>query len=51
MGFVFSYTQNGLLNMLDRNRRTKEAPQRFQLERVEFDVILALEERVYDQVS
>lgn len=51
VGFVFSYTQNGLLNMLDRNRRTKEAPQRFQLERVEFDVILALEERVYDQVS
>ncbi|GMR36490.1 hypothetical protein PMAYCL1PPCAC_06685, partial [Pristionchus mayeri] len=44
------YTQNGLLNMLDRNRRIKEAPQRFQLERDEFDVIMALEERVYDQI-
>ncbi|GMT14887.1 hypothetical protein PFISCL1PPCAC_6184, partial [Pristionchus fissidentatus] len=44
------YTQNGLLNMLDRNRRIKEAPQRFQLEKEEFDVILALEERVYDQI-
>uniref|UniRef100_A0A1I7X1Z3 RNA polymerase II subunit A C-terminal domain phosphatase SSU72 n=1 Tax=Heterorhabditis bacteriophora TaxID=37862 RepID=A0A1I7X1Z3_HETBA len=45
------YTQNGLLNMLDRNRRIKECPQKFQHETKEFDVIICLEERVYDQVS
>ncbi|KAJ1369098.1 RNA polymerase II subunit A C-terminal domain phosphatase ssup-72 [Parelaphostrongylus tenuis] len=44
------YTQNGLLNMLDRNRRIKPAPQKFQHEDQEFDVIICLEERVYDQV-
>lgn len=44
------YTQNGLLNMLDRNRRIKPAPQKFQHEDKEFDVIICLEERVYDQV-
>ncbi|CAI4233398.1 unnamed protein product [Auanema sp. JU1783] len=44
------YLQNGLLNMLDRNRRIKECPQKFQKETKEFDVIICLEERVYDQV-
>ncbi|KIH58716.1 Ssu72-like protein [Ancylostoma duodenale] len=43
------YTQNGLLNMLDRNRRIKPSPQKFQHEDKEFDVIICLEERVYDQ--
>ncbi|KAK6011727.1 Ssu72-like protein [Ostertagia ostertagi] len=45
------YTQNGLLNMLDRNRRIKPAPQKFQHEDKEFDVIICLEERVYDQLD
>ncbi|CAJ0955475.1 unnamed protein product, partial [Mesorhabditis belari] len=44
------YTENGLLNMIDRNRRIKEAPQKLQETKEEFDVIIALEERVYDQV-
>ncbi|TKR77788.1 hypothetical protein L596_018700 [Steinernema carpocapsae] len=44
------YTQNGLLNMLDRNRRIKEKPQKFQRAKEYFDVIICLEERVYDQV-
>lgn len=44
------YTENGLLNMLDRNRRIKTAPQKLQTDPTEFDVIVALEERVYDQV-
>ncbi|VDK60348.1 unnamed protein product [Cylicostephanus goldi] len=48
---LFSYTQNGLLNMLDRNRRIKPAPQKFQHEDKEFDVIICLEERVYDQAG
>ncbi|CAI5442236.1 unnamed protein product [Caenorhabditis angaria] len=44
------YTQNGLLNMVDRNRHIKPRPQRFQIETREFDVVFCLEERVYDQV-
>ncbi|CAB3404117.1 unnamed protein product [Caenorhabditis bovis] len=44
------YTQNGLLSMVDRNRRIKTRPQRFQLETREFDIVFCLEERVYDQV-
>uniref|UniRef100_A0AAF5PYN0 RNA polymerase II subunit A C-terminal domain phosphatase SSU72 n=1 Tax=Wuchereria bancrofti TaxID=6293 RepID=A0AAF5PYN0_WUCBA len=44
------YTQNGLLNMLDRNRRIKDMPQKFQHFSGKFDVIICLEERVYDQV-
>uniref|UniRef100_H2Z5Z3 RNA polymerase II subunit A C-terminal domain phosphatase SSU72 n=1 Tax=Ciona savignyi TaxID=51511 RepID=H2Z5Z3_CIOSA len=44
------YTQNGVLNMLDRNRRIKERPQRFQDFKGKFDVIITLEERVYDQI-
>ncbi|XP_037815856.1 RNA polymerase II subunit A C-terminal domain phosphatase SSU72 isoform X2 [Lucilia sericata] len=44
------YTQNGLLHMLDRNRRIKKCPERFQDCREQFDIIVTVEERVYDQV-
>ena len=44
------YTQNGLLNMLDRNRRIKEKPERFQDCKAEFDIIVTCQERVFDQV-
>ncbi|GIY78495.1 RNA polymerase II subunit A C-terminal domain phosphatase SSU72 [Caerostris extrusa] len=44
------YTQNGLLHMLDRNRRIKSHPERFQSCYESFDVIFTVEERVYDQV-
>ncbi|XP_072174424.1 RNA polymerase II subunit A C-terminal domain phosphatase SSU72-like [Diadema setosum] len=44
------YTQNGILHMLDRNRRLKPKPERFQSSKEKFDIILTAEERVYDQV-
>lgn len=44
------YTQNGILHMLDRNRRIKPCPERFQACKDKFDIIFTCEERVYDQV-
>lgn len=44
------YTQNGILHMLDRNRRIKPKPERFQDVVEEFDVIFTVEERIYDAV-
>jgi len=44
------YTQNGILNMLDRNRRIKFGPQRLQETDEKYDLIFTAEERVYDQV-
>lgn len=36
--------------MLDRNRRIKTAPERFQESNQKFDILITVEERVYDQV-
>jgi len=36
--------------MLDRNRRIKPKPERFQSCKEHFDIIVTCEERVYDQV-
>ena len=44
------YTQNGILHMLDRNRRIKFGPQRLQESQEKYDIIFTAEERVYDQV-
>uniref|UniRef100_A0A1I8ID43 RNA polymerase II subunit A C-terminal domain phosphatase SSU72 n=2 Tax=Macrostomum lignano TaxID=282301 RepID=A0A1I8ID43_9PLAT len=44
------YTQNGVLHMLDRNRRIKPKPERFQDAKDKFDVIITVEEKVYDAV-
>lgn len=48
---TISYTQNGLLHMLDRNRRIKKCPEKFQHCTEQFDLIITAEERVYDQVN
>nr|XP_023012530.1 RNA polymerase II subunit A C-terminal domain phosphatase SSU72-like [Leptinotarsa decemlineata] len=44
------YTQNGLLHTLDRNRRIKTHPEKFQEADEKFDILITCEERVYDQV-
>ncbi|XP_076271504.1 ssu72 CTD phosphatase [Rhynchophorus ferrugineus] len=44
------YTQNGLLHTLDRNRRIKSHPEKFQETNQKFDILITCEERVYDQV-
>ncbi len=43
------YTQNGILHMLDRNRRIKRGPSRLQEATERYDLIITAEERVYDQ--
>jgi RNA polymerase II subunit A C-terminal domain phosphatase SSU72 len=46
------YTQNGILHLLERNMRIKEAPEKFQesAETDAHDIILACEERCFDAV-
>lgn len=41
------YTQNGLLSLMERNKKIKPAPQRFQEAKEMFDVIVTCEERCF----
>ena len=50
INYTKSYTESGLLAMVDRNRKLKNCPEKFQECQDEFKIIFTVEERIYDIV-
>ncbi|KAL7677357.1 hypothetical protein ACOME3_003593 [Neoechinorhynchus agilis] len=46
----YFYTQNGVLNMLERNARIKKKPEKYQNCPDNFDILFTVEERIFDTV-
>lgn len=44
------YTKNGMLAMVERDRKVKDRPERWQDEKAQFDLVITYEQRVFDIV-